>query len=136
MSFQNTEIMLRDKIKQSLVNINELNDKIEKDDCIAEKIFSFSKPFEIKKISDLCGLDEIKKKGYAISYLMRVLIIMPLVGIMNVWSLYQSDFKFLTEADKDSFYRLKNNPAIDWRRILYEFCKRFTTIVKEKRSGT
>ena len=132
MNFQYIEIMLHDKIKQNLVTINELNDKIKKGDCLAERILSFCKPFEVKTISDLCGLDKIKKKGYKISQLLQVFLIMPFVGSMNVWTLYQSGYSFLTEAQKDTFYRLKNNIDINWRQVLYEFCKRFRTLVKQK----
>jgi hypothetical protein len=132
MIFQNIEIMLHDKIKQNLVSISELNDEIKKGDCLAEKVLNFCKPFEIKSIIDLCGLDSIKKKGYEISKLLRVLLLMPFVGSMNVWTLYQSGYSFLTEAQKDAFYRLKNNPEINWRQILYGFCKRFRTLAKQK----
>lgn len=132
MNFQNIEIMLHDKIKQKIGSINELNDKIKKGDFVAENILSFLKPFEIKSISDLCGLDELKKKGYEVSKLLRVLLIMPFVGSMNVWTLYQSGYHFLTEAQKDAFYRLKNNPCMDWRKLLYSFCKRFKTLINSK----
>jgi len=54
--------MMQDKIKQKIVHINELFDKNEKGD-IASKVLSFLKPFEIKSIIGLCGLDEIKKKS-------------------------------------------------------------------------
>ena len=123
--------MMQDKIKQKIVHINELFDKNEKGD-IASRVLSFLKPFEIKSISGLCGLDEIKKKGYGVSDLLRVLLLMPFVGSMNVWTLYQSGYQFLTEAQKDAFYRLKNNSAINWRKILYAFCKRFKALTKNK----
>ena len=123
--------MLHDKIKQKIGSINELFDKNEKGD-IASRVLNFLKPFEIKSISVLCGLDEIKKKGYGVSELLRVLLLMPFVGSMNVWTLYQSGYQFLTEAQKDAFYRLKNNFAIDWRKILYAFCKRFKALAKSK----
>ncbi|PIP55245.1 MAG: hypothetical protein COX07_00940 [Bacteroidetes bacterium CG23_combo_of_CG06-09_8_20_14_all_32_9] len=48
--------MMQDKIKQKIVHINELFDKNEKGD-IASKVLSFLKPFEIKSIIGLCGLD-------------------------------------------------------------------------------
>lgn len=124
--------MLHDKIKQKIVSINELNDKIKKGDCVAEKILSFCKPFEIKSISGLLELDKIKKKGYGISELLRVLLIMPFVGSMNIWTLYQSGYGFLTQAQKDTFYRLKNNPNINWRQVLYGFSKRFIDLAKQK----
>ena len=136
MSFQNIEIMLRDKIKQKLFITNELFDKMQKDDCTAERVLNFSRPFEIKTISTLCGLNGIKKKGYGISQLLRVLLIMPFVGTMNVWSLMQSGYSFLADAQKDAFYRLKNNPAIDWRKILYAFCKRFNALTKSEGNAT
>lgn len=123
--------MLQDKSKQKTVHVNELFDKNEKGD-IASKVLSFLKPFEIKSISGLCGLDEIKKKGYGASELFRVLLLMPFVGSMNVWTMYQSGYQFLTDAQKDAFYRLKNNSAIDWRKILYAFCKRFKALAKSK----
>jgi hypothetical protein len=132
MSFQNIEIMLQDKIKQKLFSTNELFDKMQKDDCTAEKVLNFSRPFEIKTICTLCGLQIIKKKGYEITQLLRVLLIMPFVGTMNVWNMMQSGYSFLTDAQKDAFYRLKNNPEIDWRKILYAFCKRFIALTKAK----
>lgn len=123
--------MLQNKIKQKIVSINELNDEIKKDDSVAEKILSFCKPFEIKSISDLLELDKIKKKGYRISELLRVLLIMPFVGSMNIWTMYHSGFGFLTPAQKDTFYRFKNNPYINWRQVLYSFSKRFMFLTKQ-----
>lgn len=125
--------MLQNKIKQKTVRINELFDKNEKGD-IASRVLNFLKPFEIKSISVLCGLDEIKKKGYGVSELLRIFLIMPFVGSMNVWTLYQSGYNFLTEAQKDTYYRLKNNPYINWRQVLYAFSKRFISL--SRRSGT
>lgn len=132
MSFQNIEIMLQDKIRQKLFSTNELFDKMQKGDCPAEKVLNFSRPFEIKSICTLCGLQSIKEKGYEVSQLLHVLLIMPFVRMMNVWSMVQSGYNFLTEAQKDAFYRLKNNSGIDWRKVLYQFCKRFVTLTKTK----
>jgi hypothetical protein len=131
MNFQYIEIMLHDKIKQNLVSINELNDKINKDDCLIEKVLSFCKPFEVKSINDIFRLDAVKKKGYKISELLKVLLVMPFVGSMNVWTMYQSGYSFLTDAQKDTYYRLKNNTDINWRKVLYGFCKRFMTLSKQ-----
>ena len=43
-------------------------------------------------------------------------------------ALFKSGCVHLSEAEKDVYYRLKNNPAINWRSLLMSFAKRFNQL--------
>lgn len=87
------------------------------------KCFSFS---------HLCNcLKPLKTKGYSIVELLTILISMPFEGINTVSSMYNSYIYRQRQAQKDAFYRLKNNPMINWRLILILFVNKFLKITSE-----
>lgn len=81
------------------------------------KCFSFSA---------LCkSLASLKRKGYSFEAVFSILVCLPFLGKKTVHSVYRSPFSAYVEAQKDVFYRLKNNSAIDWRSILWMFVHKF-----------
>ena len=78
----------------------------------------------------------IKKRGYFASDILMVLLYLPFLGVSSVWGLFKSGCSNLTEAQKDSYYRLKNNSDIDWRGLLYSFAKRFKRLSEQKGDTT
>lgn len=70
--------------------------------------------------------DCIKSKGFALSSLLNILVILPFLGFASIYSLAKAG---LAKADfdgkKDALYDAKNNPLIDWRKLLLLHVKRF-----------
>lgn len=76
--------------------------------------------------------DSLKKRGYLPSDILKVLLYLPFLGVATVRGLYHSGCVKLTEAEKDVYYRLKNNPWIHWRNLLLTFAKRFGKVSEQK----
>ncbi len=88
------------------------------------KCFSFS---------SLCkSFSDIKQSGYSFHFIFSILMSLPFLGLPTVNSIYSSSYLPYINARKDVFYRLKNNSSIDWRRILWVFVKKFTTLNDDK----
>lgn len=79
-----------------------------------------------KKVkSALKALEVLKTQGFEAVGLLTLMILMPLLGVFSVHSLFESAISSLSLAQKDAFYRLCNNPMVDWRRLHYGFVKHF-----------
>jgi len=77
------------------------------------KCFSFS---------SLCKcLNPLKQRGYSFESIFSCLICLPFLGLETVHSFTGSVMAKHIEARKDVFYRLKNNPTICWRVVLWMF---------------
>jgi len=86
---------------------------------------------DIFKFSSLLGnFSFFKKQGFSFQYVISALLLLPFLGASNVNEVSPNCF----EAKKDVFYRLKNNPLIDWRSILWLFVIKFIAIEKAKAS--
>ena len=87
------------------------------------KCFSFSA---------LCKcLNTLKQRGYSFESLFSCLICLPFLGLKTVHSFTGSILSSHIEAHKDAFYRLKNNPEICWRKILWLFSSKFIKLTDE-----
>ena len=76
--------------------------------------------------------DSLKKRGYLPADILKVLLYLPFLGVATVRGLYQSGCANISEAEKDVYYRLKNNSAIHWRTLLFAFAKRFRKLSEQK----
>ncbi|MCF6351253.1 MAG: transposase, partial [Flavobacteriaceae bacterium] len=86
---------------------------------------------DIFNFSSLLGsFSFFKKQGFSFQYVISALLLLPFLGASNVNNVSSNCF----EAKKDVFYRLKNNPLIDWRSILWLFVIKFIAIGKAKAS--
>ncbi len=70
-----------------------------------------------------------KQEGYAVTEVLALLIMFPLMMLSSVNSFFHSEFHAITTMKKDTVYRLKNNEKVPWRPILYGIAKRFQKIV-------
>lgn len=77
------------------------------------------------------GLSFLKVKGYSFEWVMSILLSLPFIGISTVNRLSK-----LVQAKKDVFYRIKNNPSISWRFILWLFACKFNKITSENSDET
>lgn len=87
-------------------------------------IFRSLKCFSFSSLNK--GLSPLKAKGYSFEWVMSILISLPFMGISTV-----NRLSGLVEAKKDVFYRIKNNPCISWRYILWLFVCKFNKITSE-----
>ncbi|HSH19223.1 MAG TPA: transposase [Draconibacterium sp.] len=55
---------------------------------------------------------------------------MPFIGAASVHSMVNGAVKHQVESGKDTFYRLKNNPGICWRLILWLFAAKFKKLAE------
>lgn len=85
--------------------------------------------FRMFNISALCLKNKMMKfKGYPVSDIISVLTLFPFMAIATVNSFMLSRFKQLIAAQKDTFFRLKNNEEYNWRNLHYLFAKRFNKL--------
>jgi predicted nucleic acid-binding Zn finger protein len=86
------------------------------------KCFSFS---------ELCKcIAQVKVRGYSFQSVFTILISLPFIGAATVNSMVNGVVKYQVESAKDTFYRLKNNPAICWRMILWLFAAKFKKLTE------
>ena len=105
--------------------------------CDIEKtdkgVFHFFSAF---KIGRLLGLsDSLKNKGVPVSVLLLSLIIFRLRG-ESVCRMQGRGNNFLEKVDDNTFYRLMNNPWMDWRKLLMGFAKQFRAHAKARGDNT
>jgi len=110
---------INDKIKIEQIKSISTKDKL----AISDKLIDL---FRMFNISALCLKNKmIKFKGYPVSDIISALTLFPFMAISTVNSFMLSRFKQLIEAQKDTFFRLKNNEYYNWRNLHYLFAKRF-----------
>jgi hypothetical protein len=104
--------------------------KIEKIKSISVKNnFSISSKlpelFRLFDLNRLCSRNNmLKLKGLKVSEILSILFLFPFLMIQSVNALFKSELKDSVEAEKDTFFRLKNNESHNWRNLLYLFAKK------------
>ena len=110
---------IKEKIKIEQIKSISTKDKL----AISDKLIDL---FRIFNISALCLKNKmIKFKGYPVSDIISVLTLFPFMALSTVNSFMLSRFRQLIDAQKDTFFRLKNNEYYNWRNLLFLFGKRF-----------
>ena len=123
--FPNIIIMLHNK---GIKNISELKNgfthTLVEPDFVQCSLKSFS-------FSSICScLNPLKVKGYSIEVILSILISLPFIGAGTVHSMLGQFINKQVEAGKDVFYRLKNNPSVCWRLVLWLFAHKFLDIIR------
>ncbi len=82
---------------------------------------SHKNPFIFSKIIDLLKLGKyqalfstVKSKGFSALSIIQILLTFPFIGAKNIYGFTQ---KYMSYS-KDVYYRLMNNPKINWRSFL------------------
>ena len=70
-------------------------------------------------------------RGYSFEAIFSIFISAGFIGAGTVNSMLNSYIGKHIEARKDTFYRLKNNPSICWRLVLWLFAAKFRKTVEE-----
>jgi hypothetical protein len=109
-------------------HLSELRHVLSNNEKTSEGLVSF---FVKLKFYGLCKVfDGVKTKGHSLSDTMLVLCLLQLSNL-SVWAMFRSGINNLNEAGKDVYYRLKNNPLLDWRKLLLTASKRFNVLVSQ-----
>jgi len=74
---------------------------------------------------------KVKKKGFSSVSILTGLLLLGFNGVKSVRALFLSGLYKMDNGEKDVYYRLKNNPNIDWRKLLYAISKRFLYLIKK-----
>ncbi len=64
------------------------------------------------------GVEELAQSFFRKSDLLLVMLLFPLYSISTVNKCIKHPISKYIKASKNTFYRLKNNDGIDWRRIV------------------
>ncbi len=112
-------------------HLNELKPLLENDDKKTFNLYQIYDCFKSKRLDKL--FIEFKVKGLALSTVFYQLIEMTILNFTV--NQYTSRFEEHS-GGKDIYYRLKNNPGIDWRRILYILVNRFLYMVRNNQEAT
>lgn len=111
-------------------NIEELQSLFRFKEKTVEILVDYISFFDFRSVTS--GFDNIKKKGYSFTNLLSVLVVLPFLHMASLYALMVSGLSHLSDAEKDAYYRLKNNPELDWRGILYAFANRYRMTVRKK----
>jgi len=90
-------------------------------------ILHFFSTFQIGRLLNAFGC--IKSKGVKVSALLLSLLIFRLRN-ESIYGMQNRCKNFLESIDDNTFYRLMNNPKMDWRKLLMGFAKQFAMHVK------
>ena len=90
-------------------------------------VFDVMQTFKLHSIVRHTQFD--KQEGYAVTEILALLIMFPLMMVSSVNRFCHSEFQGMTAMKKDTMYRLKNNEKVPWRPILYGIAKRFQKLV-------
>ncbi len=116
---------IKNNLKIEPIKSISTNDKL----SISDKLIDL---FRIFNISSLCRKnDMIKYKGYPVADILSVLLLFPFMALATVNSFIFCRFKQLVQAQKDTFFRLKNNEYYHWRRLVYLFAKTFKKLTND-----
>jgi len=99
-----------------------------------EFILSSLKSFSF---SSLCNcISPVKVRGYSFQAIFTILVSLPFIGASSVNSMVNGFVRHQIDAGKDTFYRLKNNPDICWRLILWLFAAKFKRLTETDSSNS
>ncbi len=107
-------------------HLDELRTFIENDDKKTFHLYQMYSFFKSKRLDNL--FIDLKVKGFAFATIFYQLIEMTILNFTV--HQYTGRSNDSDSGKKDVYYRLKNDPAIDWRKIIYLFVNRFLYIVR------
>ncbi len=117
---------------EGIKNLNEIKTLFTVEAKGAETILDVCERFFISTVTR--RFDSLKRQGFCPSEILKVLLYLPFLGVATIRGLYHSGCAHISAADKDVYYRLKNNSAIDWRTLLFAFSKRFRKLAEQEGS--
>lgn len=112
-----------------LAYLSELESVLCNNEKTNDGVLHFFTTFRITRF--LSGFGSFKSKGFDVSSLLLSLLIFRLRS-ESICRMQNQRKNFLESIDDNTFYRLMNNPWMDWRKLLIGFAKQFASHVKAK----
>ena len=114
--------------QKNVLSVHEIKAVFEKENTdVGMTIFDLFSCFHLQKLATQCGF--AKKRGYAVTEILSVLLLFPILMVTTVRSFMHSRYA-LAVAGKDAFYRMMNNENLNWRKLMYAVAKVFRTSAK------
>ena len=95
----------------NLKKMFELQDFFKDNDRAVKTIVDVYQQFRVCKTAQ--KLNGYKQKGFIATDVLMVLLLMSFTLSKTVYGMLKSGICYMTEMEKDVYYRLKNNPRID-----------------------
>ena len=95
---------------KGIKNLDEIKELFTVEAKGSETILNVCERFFISTVTR--RFDTLKKQGYYPSDILKVLLYLPFLGVATIRGLYQSGCAHISEAEKDVYYRLKNNSEV------------------------
>lgn len=111
-------------------NLSELKTIFQESDNIADQFMNMFSVLLDRRY--LKSFNNLKSRGFSVSDTLSTLIMLPFMGIGNIWRIYSSDFRNETQCGKDVFYDLKTNPKINWRKLFTMITRKMVKIIQAK----
>ena len=97
----------------------------------------FTDIIDILKIGKYHAIfSNVKKKGISALLLIKILISFKFIGVDNVYSFIENFWNKTVGFGKDAYYRLKNNPKINWRLFLFSVVKQTLLTLEQRKAIT
>ena len=117
--------MLRCKVRES---ISEIQMDFNTERLDEEKLM---KVFKSMQLSDSFSVfNDVKKYGYTFKQVLSLLISMVVMSCKTVHSSLPKLKEYGYSLGGDVFYRLKNHPNINWRRLLWHIAMKFIKVTE------
>ncbi len=110
-----------------IAHLSELESVLCNNEKTNEGVLHFFSTFKIGRL--LSSFGSFKSKGFDVSVLLLSLLIFRLRS-ESICRMQNYSKNFLEKIDDNTFYRLMNNPWMDWRKLLMGFAKQFAAHVK------
>jgi len=112
-----------------IAHLSELESVLCNDEKTNEGVLHFFSTFKVGRLFSSFG--SFKSKGFEVSVLLLSLLVFRLRS-ESICRMQNRSKNFLEKIDDNTFYRLMNNPWMDWRKLLMGFAKQFAAHVKAK----
>jgi len=116
-----------------IAHLSELENVLCNDEKTNEGILHFFSTFKITRL--LAAFGSFKSKGFDVSVLLLSLLIFRLRS-ESICRMQIRSKNFLEKIDDNTFYRLMNNPWMNWRKLLIGFAKQFVALAKANGDNT
>lgn len=114
-------------MSSKIAHLSELESVLCNNEKTNEGILHFFSTFKVGRL--LASFGSFKSKGFDVSLLLLSLLVFRLRG-ESICRMQIRSKNFLEKIDDNTFYRLMNNPWMNWRKLLIGFAKQFVAQVK------
>lgn len=121
------------QLTSKIHNISELKSILSRKEKTNDTLVELFERFKVKRINGF--FDNVKSKGIGAYNVVFGLLLTRLLSV-TVRGMLLGGYKELSPTKKDTYYRLKNDSRIDWRKFLYSFIYRYIQLVKRHTNVT